>query len=68
MISQFRGHGKVCSAYAPYYCAKCVKEQLRLIDLETDVTAQLRASMPCPTCGTMIELDEEEELYTELQA
>jgi ABC-type transporter Mla MlaB component/DNA-directed RNA polymerase subunit RPC12/RpoP len=68
MISQFRGHGKVCSAYAPYYCAKCVKEQLRLIDLETDVTAQLRESMPCPTCGTMIELDEEEELYTELQA
>jgi ABC-type transporter Mla MlaB component/DNA-directed RNA polymerase subunit RPC12/RpoP len=68
MISQFRGHGKLCSAYAPYYCAKCVKEQLRLIDLNADVATQLRQQMPCPTCGTMIDLDEEEELYTELQA
>jgi ABC-type transporter Mla MlaB component/DNA-directed RNA polymerase subunit RPC12/RpoP len=67
MISQFRGHGRVCSAYAPYYCAKCVKEQLRLIDLSANVAEQLRQSMPCPTCGTMIDLDEEEELYTELQ-
>lgn len=68
MISQFRGHGKVCSAYAPYYCSKCVKEQLRLIDLSANVEAQLQQSMPCPTCGTLIDLDEEPELYTELQA
>lgn len=67
MISQFRGHGKVCSAYAPYYCAKCVKEQLRLIDLGANVQAQLKQAMQCPTCGSKIELDEEEELYTELQ-
>ncbi|HWO26018.1 MAG TPA: hypothetical protein VNO30_45135 [Kofleriaceae bacterium] len=67
MISQFRGHGRVYSAYAPYYCAKCVKEQLRLIDLGGNVTEQLRQPMSCPTCGSMIALDEEEELYLELQ-
>ena len=68
MISQFRGHGLVRSAYAPYYCAKCNKEQLRLIDLGADVAAQLRKPMICPTCGSEIDLDEEEALYTELQA
>lgn len=67
MISQFRGHGIVRSAYAPYYCATCNKEQLRLIDLGSDVTAQLRKPMQCPTCDSLIELDEEEALYVELQ-
>lgn len=67
MILQFRGHGVVRSAYAPYYCTRCNKEQLRLIDLTTDVAAQLRKTLPCPTCGTELDLDEEEALYTELQ-
>lgn len=68
MILQFRGHGIVRSAYAPYYCARCNKEQLRLIDLTADVATQLRKPLPCPTCGTELDLDEEESLYTELQA
>jgi ABC-type transporter Mla MlaB component/DNA-directed RNA polymerase subunit RPC12/RpoP len=68
MITQFRGHAAVKSAYAPYYCASCNKEQLRLIDLGTEVTPQLRAMMLCPTCGSKIDLDEEEELYSELQS
>jgi DNA-directed RNA polymerase subunit RPC12/RpoP len=68
MISQFRGHGIVRSAYAPYYCATCNKEQLRLIDLGSDVTTQLRKPMLCPTCDSPIELDEEEALYVELQS
>lgn len=68
MITQFRGGATVKSAYAPYYCASCNKEQLRLIDLNTEVTPQLRAMMLCPTCGSKIDLDEEEELYSELQA
>jgi anti-anti-sigma regulatory factor/DNA-directed RNA polymerase subunit RPC12/RpoP len=68
MISQFRGHGVLRSAYAPYYCARCNKEQLRLIDLHADVAAQLHKPMLCPTCGSEIELDEEEALYSELQA
>ena len=68
MILQFRGHSTVRSAYAPYYCARCNKEQLRLISLGADVAAQLRKPLPCPTCGTELELDEEEALYTELQA
>jgi len=67
MILQFRGHSVVRSAYAPYYCARCNKEQLRLIDLSADVGAQLRKPVPCPTCGAELELDEEEALYTELQ-
>lgn len=67
MISQFRGHSIVRSAYAPYYCAKCNKEQLRLIDLSADVLPQLRKPEPCPTCGSQLELDEEEALYTEMQ-
>jgi anti-anti-sigma regulatory factor/DNA-directed RNA polymerase subunit RPC12/RpoP len=67
MISQFRGHSVVRSAYAPYYCAKCNKEQLRLIDLSADITPQLRKPEPCATCGSQLELDEEEALYTELQ-
>jgi DNA-directed RNA polymerase subunit RPC12/RpoP/anti-anti-sigma regulatory factor len=67
MISQFRGHGVLRSAYAPYYCARCNKEQLRLIDLSADVAAQLHKQMICPTCSSEIELDEEEALYTELQ-
>lgn len=68
MISQFRGHGEVRSAYAPYYCARCNKEQLRLIDLGTDVATQLKQPMACPTCGDPIELDEDPGLYLELQA
>jgi len=68
MILQFRGHGVVRSAYAPYYCSRCKKEQLRLIDLTVDVATQLHAPLPCPTCGTVLDLDEEEQLYTELQA
>lgn len=68
MILQFRGHGIVRSAYAPYYCTRCNKEQLRLIDLTLDVGTQLRKTLPCPICGNEIELDEEEALYTELQA
>ena len=68
MITQFRGHAAVKSAYAPYYCASCNKEQLRLIDLNAEVTPQLRATMLCPTCGSKLELDEEEALYNELQA
>ena len=68
MILQFRGHGFVRSAYAPYYCARCNKEQLRLIDLTADVKVQLHKPLPCPTCGTVLDLDEEEALYTELQA
>ena len=68
MILQFRGHGIVRSAYAPFYCARCNKEQLRLIDLTADVATQLHKPLPCPTCSTLLELDEEEALYTELQA
>jgi anti-anti-sigma regulatory factor len=68
MILQFRGHSIVRSAYAPYYCARCNKEQLRLIDLGIDVATQLHKPLPCPSCGTQLELDEEEALYTELQA
>jgi anti-anti-sigma regulatory factor/DNA-directed RNA polymerase subunit RPC12/RpoP len=67
MISQFRGHALLRTAYAPYYCAKCNKEQLRLIDLSADVASQLRKPMLCPTCGSEIDLDDEEALYTELQ-
>jgi hypothetical protein len=67
MISQFRGHGIVRSAYAPYYCVTCNKEQLRLVDLSAEVGAQLRKAMLCPTCGSSLDLDEEEALYTELQ-
>jgi len=68
MISQFRGHGIVRSAYAPYYCARCNKEQLRLIDLASDVAAQLHKPMLCPSCGSEIDLDEEEALYSELKS
>jgi ABC-type transporter Mla MlaB component/DNA-directed RNA polymerase subunit RPC12/RpoP len=67
MISRFRGHGVVRSAYAPYYCTRCNKEQLRLIDLTTDISTQLHKPLPCPTCGNLLDLDEEEQLYTELQ-
>lgn len=67
MISQFRGHSVVKSAYAPYYCAKCNKEQLRLIDLAADIVPQLRKPEPCQTCGSQLEIDEEEALYTEMQ-
>lgn len=66
MITQFRGHGVVRSVYAPYYCADCNLEQLRLIDLRGDVMAQLRAPVACPSCGLDLELDEEESLYTVL--
>jgi DNA-directed RNA polymerase subunit RPC12/RpoP len=70
MITQLRGHAAVRSAYAPYDCASCNKEQLRLIDLNAEVTSQLRALMLCPTCGSKLELelDEEDALYNELQA
>jgi hypothetical protein len=68
MISQFRGHGDVRSAYAPYYCPTCNKEQLRLIDLSAEVSAQLRKTMLCPTCNSSLDLDEEEALYVELQS
>lgn len=67
MISQFRGHGAVRSVHAPYYCASCNKEQLRLIEMNGDIRTQLRQPATCPTCGNSISLDEEEELYTELQ-
>ena len=68
MILQFRGHAVVRSVYAPYYCTRCNKEQLRLIDLTSDVSTQLHKPLPCPTCGNLIDLDEEEQIYTELQA
>lgn len=66
MILQFRGHGVVRSVYAPYYCARCNKEELRLIDVSGDIRAQLRAPVACSTCGSELGLDEEEALYTEL--
>ena len=68
MISQFRGHAVLRSAYAPYYCSRCNKEQLRLIDLASDVAAQLHKPMLCPSCGAEIDLDEEEALYSELKS
>lgn len=67
MISQFRGHGVVRSVHAPYYCVRCNKEQLRLIDMSADITAQLRAPVRCPTCDAELALDEEEGLYTDLK-
>jgi anti-anti-sigma regulatory factor len=67
MITQFRGHGVVRSVFAPYYCADCNLEQLRLVDLSGDVTAQLRTPIACPSCGSELELDEEESLYTVLK-
>ncbi|HWU89344.1 MAG TPA: hypothetical protein VN253_18910 [Kofleriaceae bacterium] len=67
MISQFRGHGTVRSVFAPYYCADCNTEQLRLIDLHAEVAPQLHKPVACPTCGADLELDEEESLYATLQ-
>jgi anti-anti-sigma regulatory factor len=66
MISQFRGHGTIASVYAPYYCVRCNKEQLRLIEMSGDIKTQLRKPVICPTCGAELALDEEEALYTDL--
>ncbi len=68
MLSQFRGHATVRSVHAPYYCARCNQEHLRVIDLTADVPAQMQAPFACPTCGSVLELDEEEALFTELPA
>jgi anti-anti-sigma regulatory factor/DNA-directed RNA polymerase subunit RPC12/RpoP len=67
MISRFRGHGTVRSVYAPYYCSLCKTEQLRLVNLGLEVAPQLQMPVTCPTCGSSLELDEDEALYTELQ-
>jgi anti-anti-sigma regulatory factor len=67
MSSQFQGHASVRSVYAPYYCLHCNEDQLRLIDLSIDVAVQIRAPLPCPTCGLELSLDEEEALYTQLE-
>lgn len=68
MLSQFRGHATVRSVNAPYYCARCNAEHLRLIELSADVAAQMQAPFECPTCSAALELDEEESLFTDLPA
>ena len=63
MISNFRGPARIASFYAPYYCATCAKDDRRLVDLTTDVRAQIEAPLPCPTCREPMEFDDVIDAY-----
>jgi hypothetical protein len=60
----FDGSGTVRSVYAPYRCARCAGETLRLISFDSsEYLAAISGSVPCPACGAAMELDDLPENY-----
>lgn len=67
MISNFTGaRGSVRSVFAPYYCAGCDVEHLRLIDLKSDDVV-LDEGHPCPVCGSSMEFEDIPETYLQFR-
>ncbi len=58
MISGFVGEAAVQSIYAPYVCPECDATADRLIELSTDLSAQLEENLSCPECGSGMEFDD----------
>ena len=63
LISNFRGHSKVLSCLAPYFCGKCNKEHPITIDLSTGSAPVLADALACPDCGSQMEFDDLPEHY-----
>jgi len=59
MISNFLGSAKVENFLAPYYCPDCehTSEELYAID------AEVPKNIPCPSCQSTMEFDDEIESY-----
>jgi hypothetical protein len=58
IVPGFLGPATVASAYAVYYCPKCSKDVMRLIDFSRDRSDQLDAPLLCDTCNQPMTIDE----------
>lgn len=63
MVLGFDGNGTVRSVFAPYRCARCNGETLKLISFESNLGAAVDGSENCPSCGGAMELDDLPENY-----
>lgn len=68
MIANFGGGAEVRSIYAPYFCGKCGKDHLELIELRPGRRATVREALPCPSCGASMEFDDVPEAFLAFQS
>jgi hypothetical protein len=68
MISNFMGHAQVASVLVPYLCGACGAEHLQLAAITRGTPVAVARSVPCPKCGTPMQLDELEDMYATLFA
>jgi hypothetical protein len=67
MISNFFGaRSPVVSLQVPYLCPACNAEDLRLVPVSPGVPLDIATSIPCPKCQTAMQVDELEDMYTNL--
>jgi predicted nucleic-acid-binding Zn-ribbon protein len=69
MISNFAVRGQMATAYAPYCCPKCGKNDIEhLFDLREehqDIWSGELPEVTCPKCGAIAEFDDLIEIYFE---
>lgn len=63
MIAGFVGRNPVRSVCAPFVCTGCDTFEAVVIELASDMNAQLEVSRACPACGDPLEFDDIPELF-----
>ncbi len=67
MISNFFGaRSQVRSLFVPYLCPKCNSEDTKLVEVTPGAPLPVALTVPCPKCGSPMQLEELEEMYASL--